>query len=263
MKTKLVYFDESGDDGNNTDSSKFFVLTSTSIDSENWKDTYNRILAFRKELREEFGLHIKEEFHSKNFFYDKDPYRKYNWSYNQRNEIAKRYIKFISSLDINVVNVVIQKENITTDEYGVLEKALTYNIQRIDNDSNYEYKYLVITDEGRTPTMRKTARKICVFNSIQSKYNNCTYNEPIKNMIEDILEKDSKESYFIQISDMIATVVGMYFNYYKAKNPLPKRLANVIDRTFIGSAMATFKKGGILNLKASSSNKYGIVCYPK
>jgi len=110
--------------------------------------------------------------------------------------------------------------------------------------------------------MRKTARKIRVSNVIHSKFNSSSYNEPIENMIEDILEKDSKESYFIQISDLIATIVNMYLNYYLLKKDLPKRLANVIDRKFIGSAMATFEKGGILNLKASEKNKYGIVIYP-
>lgn len=262
MNTKIVYFDESGDDGCNTDSSKFFVLTSVSVDSEKWQDIYNEILNFRKEIRNEYGLGVYEEFHSKNFFYDKDPYRKYKWTNTQRNEIAKKFITFISTLDIEAINVVIDKSKIYSSEYKVLEKALTYNIQRIDNSSSNNWKYILITDKGRTSAMRKTARKIRVNNIIQSKFTNSTYNEPIKNMIEDILEKDSKESYFIQISDLIATIINMYINYYVTKKELPKRLANVIDRKFIGSALATLKSGGILNLKASENNKYGIVIYP-
>lgn len=262
FRTKIVYFDESGDDGNNTNSSKFFVLTSTSVDTNEWQSIFNSFTLFRKHLKEKYGLYVTEEFHSKCFFYDKDPYRKYVWTPKQRKEIVIEYIKFISNLNISVVNVVIKKENIINKNYNVLEKALTYNIQRIENDSIDKFKYLIISDQGRTPAMRKTARKIRVINQIESKFNYSSSNRPITNLIEDILEKDSKDSYFIQISDIISTIVNMYFNYYIGNNPMPKRLQNVIDRSFIGSAMETFKKGGILNLAASQNNKYGIVAYP-
>ena len=52
METYLVYFDETGDDGANTLSSKQFVLTSVYLDINRWQDTFNDIRAFRKELKE-------------------------------------------------------------------------------------------------------------------------------------------------------------------------------------------------------------------
>ena len=62
--------------------------------------------------------------------------------------------------------------------------------------------------------MKKTARAIRNYNPITSIFNNDNYyNSPIKNMIEDILEKDSKESYFIQVCDFISYVVNLYFKY--------------------------------------------------
>ena len=57
METYLVYFDETGDDGANTLSSKQFVLTSVYLDINRWQDTFNDIRAFRKELKEKYGLH--------------------------------------------------------------------------------------------------------------------------------------------------------------------------------------------------------------
>lgn len=44
-------------------------------------------------------------------------------------------------------------------------------------------------DEGRIAPMRKTARAIRSYNPIQSKYSYGFMNQPITNMIEDILEK--------------------------------------------------------------------------
>ena len=56
--------------------------------------------------------------------------------------------------------------------------------------------------------MRKTARAIRNFNPITSLFDtNSYYNSPIKNMVEDILEKDSSDSYFIQINDFISYII--------------------------------------------------------
>lgn len=94
----------------------------------------------------------------------------------------------------------------------LLEKALTYNVQRIENESNsMNWRYIIITDAGRIAPMRKIARAIRVYNPIQSQYSNACQNIPIKGLIEDILEKDSKESYFIQTCDFISYFVHLYY----------------------------------------------------
>ena len=76
----------------------------------------------------------------------------------------------IASLDIKIINVIIDKENIVTDNYNILEKVLTYHIQRIENDSDGNWRYLIITDAGRIAPMRKSARAIRVFNPIHSQF---------------------------------------------------------------------------------------------
>ena len=166
-------------------------------------------------------------------------------------------------MDLKIVNVIIDKANIKGDSYQVLENALKYNIQRIENDSNGEWNYLIITDEGRIAPMRKTARAIRAFNPIQSKYSYGFVNQPITNMIEDIMEKNSAESYFIQLCDFISFFVHLYFKNEFRKEDLPKRVGNVIDDIFVKRVMATLKKSGKLNLKANETNIYGLVIYPK
>ncbi len=166
-------------------------------------------------------------------------------------------------MDFKIVNVIIDKVRIKSDNYQVLENALKYNIQRIENDSAGEWNYLIITDEGRIAPMRKTARAIRAFNPIQSKYSYGFVNQPITNMIEDIMEKNSAESYFIQICDFVSFFVHLYFKNEFRQEALPKRVGNVIDDIFVKRVMATLKKSGKLNLKANETNKYGLVIYPK
>lgn len=261
MNTRIVYCDETGDDGKNTSSSDTFILTSMSMPSESWQANYDIIKNFRKELKEKYGFRINDEMHTKHFLTDKNPYRAYAWSKEQKIEILKAFTLMISTLDISIVNVIIDKTKIKSDDYSVLENALTYNIQRIENDSKGDWNFMIITDKGRLAPMRKTARAIRSYNPIQSQFGGYI-NKPIKYMVEDIMEKDSRESHFIQICDFVSFFVHLYYKTRYKKENLPNRVGRLIDNDFVGRVMATFSTNDILNLKASS-NKHGLVIYPK
>ena len=166
-------------------------------------------------------------------------------------------------MNLKIVNVIIDKKKFKDNNYHVLENALKYNIQRIENDSDGQWNYLVITDEGRIAPMRKTARAIRAFNPIQSKYLPGFVNHPISNMIEDIMEKNSSESYFIQICDFVSFFVHLYFKIEIRKEEIPKRVGTVIDKLFVKRVMVTLKEAEKLNLKANETNMYGLVIYPK
>jgi len=219
--------------------------------------------SLRKELRDKYDFHVTEEMHTKHFLTDKNPYRRYNWSKEVKQEIIKAFIHTIADMDLKIINVIIDKTKIKSNKYHILENALKYNIQRIENDSHGQWNYMIITDEGRIAPMRKTARAIRAFNPIQSKYSYGFVNQPIRNMIEDIMEKNSKESYFIQICDFVSFFIHLYFKVEYRQETLPKRVTNVIDEDFVKSVMNTLKKTGHLNLKANEANPFGIVIYPK
>lgn len=263
MKTYLVYFDETGDDGITTASSDHFVLTSVYMPAESWQQNFNLMRALKKELRDKYGFHVSEEIHTKHLLYNKNPYRAYNWDDETRIEILKSITLTIADMDLSIINVIIDKTKIKKPDYNILSTALTYNIQRIENDSKGEWNYLVITDEGRLAPMRKTARKIRAFNPIQSKYSYGFTNQPIACLVEDIMEKNSKESYFIQICDFISYFSHLYFTTHNQGKPLPNRVGKLIDPVFVGSVMATLKKANKINLKANEQNSYGFVIYPK
>ncbi len=61
-----------------------------------------------------------------------------------------------------------------------------------------------------------------MYNPIKSHFGGSN-NLPIKNMIEDILPKDSAESYFIQMCDFVSFFSDLYFRIVKGEN-LPKRV---------------------------------------
>ena len=264
MKTCIVYFDETGDDGVTTASSDHFVLTSVYMPAESWQKNFDKMKTLRRELKDKYGFHVSQEMHTKQFLTDKNPYREYEWSPEIRREILIAFTKTIAEMNLRIVNVIIDKTKFKNTDYPVLERALTYNIQRVENDSKAnDWNYLIITDEGRLTPMRKTARQIRAFNPVQSKYSYDYTNMPITNMIEDIMEKKSSESYFIQIADFVSYFVHLYFETRIREKQLPKRIQNVIDEKFVGRVFETLKVYESLNLKANEKSNYGFVIYPK
>lgn len=263
MDTKIVYFDETGDDGNNIQSSTSFTLTGTYMYADDWQENFNSIKLLRQSLKSKYGFPIKQEMHITPFIRNKYPFCSYKWDDDQRRDILRQFLWTICQLKIEIVNVIIDKSKITSDSYPILENALKYNLQRIENTSNGDWNYIAISDSGRVKRMVKTARAIRVYNPIQNMFDYDSRNLPVKYMIEDILEKDSSDSYFIQVSDFISYFVHLYYNYVVLHKALPNRVERLLTADQIEDTMKYLKGCKVLNLKASHTNKYGIVIYPK
>ena len=263
----IAYYDESGDDGFPAYSSKLFVLTSLYFHHANWKEYYNGIYEFRRFLKGDFQFPLKMEMHARSFLLNKMPYKTLNFSDEKRLEIFGLYCSFISSLGsqgMHVINTVINKPAIKTSTYNVLDRALTYSIQRIENDLNKwdpASRFMIITDPGRLGKMRHIARKIQKVNYIPSKFGPSSYRKEISRLIEDPLPKESDQSYFIQIADLVSYIVNLYMSLHLGLGSLPARMPAQVDLAKITAWMNTLKSS--FNLAASSSNPYGIVCYPK
>ncbi len=258
----IAYYDESGDDGL-PGTTPIFVLSCLYVHNLNWKDIHQKIHGFRAQLKKDFGLPIKQEFHTRQFLLNKNPFKQFNINDNDRVQIVDLFCKFISALDIQAINVVINKTIIKSPTYNVLETALSYSVQRIENTLTRhkpDERFLIITDEGRVGAMRKTTRKIQKINFIPSKFNPTSYRKEIKLLIEDPLEKDSKESFWIQISDLMAFIVYSHIMLTKLKKKLHNRMPVSVDDKKTVEWLESMKN--ILNLSASSSDPYGIVLYP-
>lgn len=261
----ISYFDESGDDGYPVYSSELFVLTSIYMHHSFWKENYTKVSDFRKFLKKQYGMPVNQEFHTSNFITDKNPYHGL-YTPSARKEILMQSCAMAASLNMTIVSVVIDKRRINRPNYDVLRNALTYNIQRIENDlsrQNPETRFMIITDEGRVSKMRTTTRSIQRINYIPSMYGTGSYRQEIKTLIEDPLPKDSSQSYFIQIADMISLVVSLYAkqNLCEFKIPWANRIQQVLSHGDEVSLMNILRPR--INAKASRSNEYGVVYYPK
>jgi hypothetical protein len=60
----LMYVDESGDSGTNNSPTRYFVLSGLVVHELRWHETLNRLVAFRRRMRTQFGLQMREEIHA-------------------------------------------------------------------------------------------------------------------------------------------------------------------------------------------------------
>ncbi len=260
----IAYYDESGDDGYPIYSSPLFVLSSAYLYYMTWQPSYERLRDFRKNLKITYNIPVLWELHAKNFILNKNPFHNLHLSDNDREKILDDYCDLIGNLEIKLINIVIVKPYISHPQYNVLNTALKYSVQRIENDlnpaQNLQSKFIIITDPGRVGKMRHTTRRIQRINYIPSKFSTSTYRREIKTLLEDPLPKDSKDSYFIQLVDLITYIVYLYAAFLHLPNQYHSRLPAFITPQKIQELMERLKPS--LNLQASNKDPYGVVFYP-
>jgi len=258
---KIAYYDESGDDGYPEYSSPLFVLSAVYLHFQKWQEAYQAILKFRRRLKVDFDLPVKFEMHTKHFLLNKKPYRALGMSNDDRIQILDQFCLLVASLEVRIINVVIVKPRIKHPQYKVLDTCLKYSVQRVENDLGGEDKFMIITDAGRTGKMRHTTRKIQRINFIPSKYTPDPYRREIKKLIEDPLPKDSHQSYFIQLADLVAYVVCLYALLRTKVHKFPNRMPPQVTQETVARWMGMLKPS--LNLKASGKDEFGVVFHPE
>lgn len=261
---KIVYYDESGDDGYPHYSSTFFVLTALYFDHSDWKFLFEEHRKFRSQIQTTFGMPVQMEMHTKNFLLNKKPYKDLSLSNSNRIKVVEQYCEHLAQLNkIKIINVVIVKPRISKENYQILDKALTFSIQRIENDlrtNGDQENFMIVTDPGRTGKMTNTARRLQKFNPIPSKYSSEVRRQEIKCLIEDPLPKNSKESYFIQIADLVTTIVSYYSVISTEIGGFPNRLKHILTPGITLAWMEQLKV--VYNLKATRTDPYGVYFHP-
>lgn len=230
---------------------------------ESWRANLERIRMCRQQIKSVYGIPIKMEFHTKNFLLDKNPYRVFGLSSDRKKAIVAMLLNLVNRMDVRIVNVVIDKTTIRSSAYDVFGNALTYGLQRIHNDLKRNQagaKFMVIPDEGRRNKTVYTARRMRAFNHVPSRSGG-SYRDDVHTMIEDPLPKASSESWFIQLADLIVTVVYYYKLLERGVGVLPGRMTAVLNEDSFGKMLEMIKPR--LNLQATNACKCGIVNYPK
>lgn len=262
---RIAYYDEAGDDGFPKYSSPLFTLSAAYMHYMQWQPNFERMREFRRALKKDFGLPVKLEMHTKYFVLNKNPYRRLGLAEADRLQVMDLFAELTGSLQLKIINVVVVKPNLARNTAGVLDTALKFSVQRIENDldptRNPEARFMIITDPGRVGAMRGTTRRIQRINYIPSRFGPKPYRQEITALIEDPIQKDSTESYFIQVADYVSFVVYLYAHFETGVGRVHGRMPGSVDQARVRGWMDRMLPS--LNTRAAGDDEYGVKIYPR
>ncbi|MBX7044842.1 MAG: DUF3800 domain-containing protein [Ignavibacteria bacterium] len=222
-----MYTDESGDVGVNNSPTNYFILSSIIFQENHWLNLLNDIVNFRRDLKRKYGLKIKDEIHASEFI-----------SGNGLNANIKSIIKYrrLSILrdclewlnsrnEISIITVCADKSNGGDIFYKTWDRL----IQRFENTllkNNFpgpqnNDKGIVIsdnTDGGKLTKLLRSKRKINFIPNTQI-FSGGYRNLVLRNVIEDPILRDSRNSLFHQMVDVVAYFAKQHYqpNHYIKK----------------------------------------------
>jgi hypothetical protein len=202
-----MYVDESGDPGSANGSSEYFILSGLIMHYKSWHKKLDLLKRMRKYFKKKYGLSITAEIHAKELFRVSNlkAYKKINKS--QRVKMLKQYAELIPRIfkDCWVINVCLHKKNFApgTDFTLLAFKRLITEYDIFLSTTVHE-EGIIISDKADERKLRTLLKKMRVYNPAQPQHNGQPYDGRIKKIIEDIMHRNSTDSYFIQTVDVIA-----------------------------------------------------------
>lgn len=205
----LMYVDESGDPGLVNSPCRYFVLSGLVIHELCWRPVLERVLRFRQEMRDRFGLKLREELHAARMI--NKPGALARIKRNDRLAMIRAFADTLACIpELNVINVVIDKEG-KESGYEVFESAwaalleryeaaiTTHNFAgpRFGNDCA-----ILIADGNDDKRLRDIVRRLRR-HSPASTWGGAA-NGPLIHLIEDPVFRNSADAYLIQAADLVA-----------------------------------------------------------
>lgn len=202
----IMYVDESGDPGIHQYGSPFFILSGLIVPQDEWQKYLDRLKTLRRSIKSSYGLLLREEIHASeliriNKLKSYSAIRK-----SDRIQLLRQYCSQIPIIfdAAKVINVCLRKSDFPT-AHDVQMTAWSRLIQRFDTylKKSAKDKGMIISDDTNSYSVMQLLRKMRVYNYTPSHYGPA-YNAPTDSIIEDLVQRNSKHSYFIQTVDVIA-----------------------------------------------------------
>lgn len=246
----LMYVDESGDCGMDGSPTRFFVLTGLIVHELRWQTYFEQLVQFRRRLRDQFGLRMREEFHAASFL--TRPGELVRIKRNDRLAMIRAFADELASMpDITIINVVVDKLG-KGDDYGTFEMAWRALIQRFENTmshrnfngpANPDERGILFPDNTDNKHLTQLLRQMRRYNPIpnQPQYGAGYRNLLLNRLVEDPNFRDSEHSFFVQACDLAAFLLYQHLapsayirkksghNYFRRLDPVLCKVASLAD----------------------------------
>jgi hypothetical protein len=216
LRVLLAYVDESGDSG--YAGSMTYTLGCVLVEANDWPDRFDGFLAFRRFLRTQFGILMREEIKANYLIRGGGPLTSRGFGDQIRHDIYRQHMRLAPKLGLDVFAVVIEKQKIRVRR-NPRDIAWEFLLQRFERMGTEDgQRVMVVHDEGDALAVRGLVRKARRASTAGSAFGLGRLYLPARLIIDDPVSRDSGQSYFIQLSDLAA-----YAAFRTVHPPPPQR----------------------------------------
>jgi hypothetical protein len=219
----FAYFDESGDNGRVDQGSptRTFTLACILVHDKRWLTALDKTAEWRRSVKRDFRIPVTAELKSNWLIHNKsNAIRDAKLSLEERINVFRSAMRFLRDAApiFRVFAVLIVKYRIELAHVDARDKAWEWALQRLERFGRDRAENIhVIPDEGHGQFIRKKIRKMRRFNRVRSAFGPGTLSRLVDNIVEDPSDRQSHESFFIQLADLAAysayrrVVAGKHF----------------------------------------------------
>lgn len=128
----FAYVDESGD---STGPSRTFALGCVLVPGEVWPDTFDKLIAYRRWLRQRFGVPVRAELRASNIIANTGDFERLALPEGMRHDIYRQTMRLHAKLGLSTFAVVVRKRELAAhhQELNARDVAWDYLFQRLQN----------------------------------------------------------------------------------------------------------------------------------
>ncbi len=217
----FAYVDESGDSG--AAGSMTYTLGCVLVDGETWPNRFDRLIEFRRQLRDLFGLPVRAEVKANYLLHNGGPFRALSLSEGVRFAIYRQSMRLHAKLGFRTFAVVVNKAN--HPGVAVDNLAWQYLLQRLERFATYaDEVVMIVHDEGNPDAVRKLARKSRRAGGAGSMIGTGHLDRPFGRLLDDPVSRNSAQSYFLQLADLAA------YAAFRRHYPPPPRPVQIVPQ---------------------------------
>lgn len=200
----LAYIDESGSTGDVAKGgSTSFTLGCLLVRSSRWSETFEAVLGYRRFLKKEFGLRLRDEIKANYLIRNAGAFRALGLSEPSRYSIYRGALRLVPKIQAQAFGVVVRKEFLQCGDPH--ERAWTFLLQRLERlATSSGSQVMIVHDEGQADEVRRLARKARRAGIAGSAFGPGFVQRPFTRLVDDPVSRSSQQSVLLQVADLIA-----------------------------------------------------------
>jgi hypothetical protein len=223
----FAYVDESGNTGEVANGgSATYSIGCVLVDAESWASSFDQMLAYRRYLRDSYGLRVRSEIKANFLIRGSGSLLDLHLQPFQRRLIFRSHLKQIAGSGCRAFAIVVDKRPKNLHGTDLHTLAWQTLLQRLERSTSVggalgEHKFAIIHDEGENDLVRAVVRRSRRWLTAGSAFGSGGRVYTIDQLVDDPSPRRSHENFFIQCADLVA------YAAFRSVVPPPLRVDSV------------------------------------